>query len=76
MEDWLTLATQRAVVIRSLKVSAIVGTALLAINQGDLLLEGIFPPHLLWKIPLTYLVPYMVSTYGAVSALLAQEPRQ
>jgi hypothetical protein len=50
---------------RSLVVAIVVGTVLNAINQGDVLLAGL---ALNWsKILLTYLVPYFVSTYGAVS---------
>jgi hypothetical protein len=58
-------ATSEGVPRRSLVVAIVVGTILNAINQGDVLLAG----HVLnWsKIVLTYLVPYAVSTYGAVS---------
>jgi len=48
---------------RAIIVAAIVGTALLAINQGDLILAGQWPPY--WKIILTYLVPYLVSSGSA-----------
>ncbi|HKB26948.1 MAG TPA: nitrate/nitrite transporter NrtS [Methylomirabilota bacterium] len=51
---------------RSLGIAAIVGTLLLAINQGDLLLHGAWPPALAWKVPLTYLVPFVVATWGAL----------
>ena len=50
---------------RSLVVALIVGTLLNLINQGDALLTGL--PVNLPKLLLTYLVPYCVSTYGAVS---------
>ena len=43
-----------------------VGTGLTAINQGNVLLEGRFSSELLWKIPLTYSVPYMVSSWAAL----------
>ncbi|HEV8573650.1 MAG TPA: nitrate/nitrite transporter NrtS [Dehalococcoidia bacterium] len=51
---------------RSLIVAIIVGTILTAINQGNILLGGEFPPSLYWKIPLTYAVPYCVATTGAM----------
>ena len=51
---------------RSLWIAAIVGTVLLAINQGDALLSGRWPPGLVWKVPLTYLVPFLVATWGAL----------
>src|SRR6185295_16060630 len=51
---------------RSLGIAAVVGTVLLAINQGDVLLGSRWPPALVWKIPLTYLVPFLVATWGAL----------
>jgi hypothetical protein len=51
---------------RSLWTSIFVGTVLVAINQGNVLLAGDFPGSLAWKIPLTYLVPFCVATWGAV----------
>ena len=62
-------AREEATVRRALKVAAIVGTILIAINQGDALLAGEIPP--LWKILLTYCVPYSVSTYSAASFKVA-----
>jgi hypothetical protein len=50
---------------RSLWVALIVGTVLNLINQGDTLLAGRRPDFV--KLALTYVVPYIVSTYGAVS---------
>ena len=49
----------------ALVTSAIVGTILVAINHGDTILAGHMPPYI--KIVLTYLVPYCVMTFGAVS---------
>lgn len=54
---------------RSLYVALIVGTILNLINQGDVLLgHGDLN---LTKLILTFLVPYCVATYGAVSYRLA-----
>ena len=50
---------------RSLIVSVIVGSLLNLINQGDALFGG--EPVNMAKIVLTYIVPYVVATYGAVS---------
>ena len=50
---------------RSLGVALVVGTLLNVINQGDVLLRGGAPD--VAKLVLTYLVPYVVATYGAVS---------
>jgi hypothetical protein len=50
---------------RSLIVSLVVGSILNLINQGDALLgDGAVN---MTKIVLTYVVPYVVATYGAVS---------
>ena len=51
---------------RSIIIALIVGTVLTAINQGNIILGGDFPPSLYWKIPLTYSVPYCVATTGAI----------
>ena len=51
---------------RSLAIAAVVGTILVAINQGDLVLRQEWPPSLAWKVPLTYLVPFLVATWGAL----------
>ena len=50
---------------RSLCVALIVGTILNLINQGDALVSG--RPLDVVKLVLTYIVPYFVATYGAVS---------
>jgi hypothetical protein len=50
---------------RSLVVAAAVGTVLNLINQGDRMVSGQGVD--LTKLALTYIVPYFVSTYGAVS---------
>ena len=61
----LRYATSDGVPRRSLVVALVVGTILNLINQGDAMLVG--RPLDLLKLSLTYLVPYLVSTYGAVS---------
>lgn len=64
------LATTRGVPWSSLKVALVVGTALNALNQGDQLL-GSGAGSLDWgKTLLNYVVPYLVSTCGAVSSKL------
>lgn len=57
----------RAVLRRSAAASLVVGTLLTAINQGPELLSGQFTPAMAWTIPLTYLVPFCVATWGALS---------
>jgi len=53
---------------RSGLIAAVVGTVLTAINQGDTLLAGHWSPALIWKLPLTYAVPFIVATLGALGA--------
>ena len=64
---------ERGIVRRSLIVAIVVGTILNFINQGDVLIAG--AGLVLWKIALTYAVPYCVATYGAVSMRLAMAKR-
>lgn len=69
MKIWLTLATRRDVVMRSLRVALVVGSVLALINYTDRALTGSLRVADWIKIGLTYLVPYGVSTYAAVEAL-------
>jgi len=48
-----------------LLIALVIGTILNLINQGDALMAGATVN--LFKLFLTYLVPYCVATYGAVS---------
>ena len=66
---WLATARSEDIVKRSVKVSLIVGSVLVAINHGDALLGGDAGSGLLWKVPLTYFVPYAVSTFASVDAI-------
>ena len=52
---------------RSAVASLVVGTILTLLNQGDLLLSLQWSGALYWKIPLTYCVPFLVATYGALT---------
>ncbi|MCH8348188.1 MAG: nitrate/nitrite transporter NrtS [Proteobacteria bacterium] len=61
--SFINAALERSVVIRALKVTAVVGTILVAINHGDVFVGG---GEINWfKIILTYMVPYAVATYAA-----------
>lgn len=57
----------RPIVRKAAQTALVVGTILTLINQSDALLAHHDTLALLWKIPLTYSVPYLVSTYGALS---------
>lgn len=64
-------AFSNGVLHRSAWVALVVGTILNLINQGDALLAGRRLDFV--KLALTYVVPYLVSTYGAVSFRLYAE---
>ena len=73
MADWLQLAMRRDIVYRSLRIAVVVGTILVAINYGDKLVTGEILPIEFAKMLLTYCVPYCVSTYASVSAVLSAD---
>jgi hypothetical protein len=49
-------------------VALVVGSILVVINQGDVLLNGQLTVLVACKIVLTYMVPFSVSTYSALAA--------
>jgi hypothetical protein len=69
MQAWraaVTLAFSADIMCRAVVVALVVGLLLNLINQGDALIAG--RPLNWWKLILTFLVPYCVSTHGAVAA--------
>jgi hypothetical protein len=60
------LVTAPRVMRRAGLTALVVGTILTTINQGNVILGGDFPSTLFWKIPLTYCVPYCVTTWGVL----------
>ena len=69
MRKCLPCALRHAPMLRcSGLIALIVGTVLTAINHGDILLAGHWPLALLWKLPMTYAVPFIVATLGALGA--------
>ncbi len=74
MKRFFILARKPEVVARAVKVALIVGTALTLINQGDRLIAGMAPNWI--KMVLTYLIPYCVSTHGAVTAMRDRSRRR
>jgi Mg/Co/Ni transporter MgtE len=63
---WGHAVFYRPVFRRALQVSAVVGTTLFLINQLDVVLSGKVTALVIFKIALTYLVPFLVSTYSAL----------
>ena len=54
----------------ALLTALVVGTILTAINHGDTIVMGDWPPAL--KVLLTFFTPYCVTTWGAVTGKRAQ----
>jgi hypothetical protein len=67
----LRLCVSDGIPKRSLGVALVVGTILNLINQGDALFGGTDLD--ITKIILTFVVPYCVATYGAVSYRIGAE---
>ncbi len=67
-----------AAVRRSLIIAVIVGSVIIIVNQGDLLISGQISPLMWFKIGITPCVPFCVSLYGAYlayrNALATQPP--
>lgn len=63
---WLEVARRPEIVGRALRVAAVVGTLLVAINYADRWLADTLSRVDYLKMGITYLVPYCVSTFTAV----------
>ena len=66
------IAFSKPVVKRATRVALFVGAILAAINHGDRLITGNIDLSSVFKIVLTFCVPYAVSTYSAVVAIRDQ----
>jgi hypothetical protein len=63
-----TLRPGWAAVRRSIVIALVVGIAIIALNQGDVLLAGAITPVVLVKVLVTPCVPFCVSLFGAYAA--------
>ena len=70
--EWCSLVCHISVVKRGLKFCVIVGVILIAINHGDVILRGELQPINYVKMGLTVIVPYMVSVFSSVGAIIEQ----
>lgn len=68
-QSFLSVAISNEVVVRSINVALVVGTILACINHGEKIMSMSFSNQDLFKIILTYLVPYGVSTWSAVMSI-------
>ena len=75
MKEFLRLASQPSVVKRAVKIAIIVGCVLIAINHGDAIVNGTVSTGRLFKMALTVLVPYVVSTVSSVGAMRERDRR-
>jgi hypothetical protein len=69
VNGWIELATRPTVVRRALGYAVVVGAILIGINHGDALLRGELDGVRWFKMGLTALVPYTVSTLSSVGAM-------
>ncbi len=69
MKETLQLAFQRSVIKRALKYAIVVGLVLITINHSDAILQGQVSGGRVFKMALTVMVPYIVSTLSSVGAL-------
>ena len=67
--NFFNLAVSGQVVRTAIKVSIVVGTILVFINQGSAIVRMSLSNENLLQALLTYLVPYCVSTYSSVRAI-------
>lgn len=73
INGWLKIALQKNILMRAIKVALVVGSILMLINHGDVMLSDGLSIKEYIKIILTYLVPYCVSTYSSTEAVCSAE---
>ena len=66
LDCWRCALRNRRLLRRSTLTSIVVGTILTAINQGHIIFDGEWSLDLAWRIPLTYCVPFLVASWGAL----------
>ena len=70
--EYLSLALDSSIVKRGLGFSVVVGSILVLINHGDRLNAEEIATIPIYKVGLTYLVPYVVSSLSSIQAHLNQ----
>lgn len=60
---------------KTLKIALVVGTILMIINQGDVILEGEATATTWVKVGLSYCVPFFVSNLGLLAGKRAEAER-
>ena len=64
---YIILINDRDIILNSIRISLIVGTILNFINQGDKIISVNLESINYFKVILTYCIPFMVSSYTAIS---------
>jgi hypothetical protein len=67
--SWISAASDRMILRRSVVTCLIVGAILTVINQGDRLLRGDFDAVMALRIGLTFLVPFVVATVSGAAVI-------
>jgi hypothetical protein len=75
MDKFTKLAFHRSTVSKAITISLTVGTVLNLINQGDYILQMQWEKISAFKVLLTYLTPFCVSTYSTATALMVRAPK-
>ncbi len=69
---WLALARSPVIVKRALVYALVVGLLLIAINHGMCIVHRQYSFACLWQSVLSVCVPFFVSTFSSVQALLGE----
>jgi len=72
-KSFFAIACSQKVVMSAIKVALFVGTMLALINHGEKILNLSLSGDDYFKVFLTYLVPYGVSTWSAVKAIKSKD---
>ncbi len=67
LNDAVGVCCIRANLRRTVRIAAVVGVVLTAINEGDLLLQGKASSATAIKIGLNFVVPFIVSNLGVLA---------
>jgi hypothetical protein len=67
--SWISAASDRTILRRSVATCLIAGAILTVINHGDRLVRGEFDVAMAWKIGLTFLVPFVVATFSGAAVI-------
>ena len=71
LELIISIASSKQLLLRALKIAFVVGIILNLINQGELLIILAFDEINYYKFFLTFIVPFSVSMYTAISMKLS-----